>query len=573
MEYLTFELEIGKSKDHEYEVRVLHSPAGEPRATMTSFFKKTELEQGLLALRTALLRSADESGRVATCPSEQTSLRELGQVLFKALIAGDIRVCYERSLDIAEREGKGLRVQLRIVAAEMATLPWEYMYDPDQGVYLGRSSQTPIVRYLELGQAVETVTIRPPLRILGMVANPEGTERLNLQRERRRLEEAVDLLQQRGLLEITWVSGETWEDLKRMIQKGPWHIFHFIGHGGFGATQGEGEGYVLLSDEQDKKHPLTATGLADLLTADRQQRPRLVVLNACKGAQSSEQDIFSSTASILVRRGIPAVAAMQYAITDQAAIEFSKSFYTALISGQPIEAAIAEARLAIYMTGKDSVEWGTPVLYSHARDGVLFRMETFRSEEDSRQFSLDLNPQKERGWGEGRLTVEVRNQGNTDVTVQLEADAPEDICSYAFDLSQVTVSAGQKRNAQLTISTSKRPLCKAKVYPFTVTGRSIETPQLVRTVNGEWEQSPPIGLCLGFLALFTAILSYVMYSMAYYLFCLAYFDFAEFELRRFECDANKSYVNDVATGVMVLVWLFGFFLGVRLWRSVKRIKR
>src|SRR3712207_8645982 len=44
------------------------------------------------------------------------------------------------------------------------------------------------------------------------------------------------------------------------------------------------------------------------------------------------RSIFSSTAATLVRRGIPAVVAMQYEISDPAAIQFSARFYTAVRS-------------------------------------------------------------------------------------------------------------------------------------------------------------------------------------------------------------------------------------------------
>jgi CHAT domain len=68
--------------------------------------------------------------------------------------------------------------------------------------------------------------------------------------------------------------------------------------------------------------------LAELL--DDHYPLRLVFLNSCEGAKGSESDAFSSTAATLVRRGIPAVVAMQYEITDKAAIEFSRDFYEAV---------------------------------------------------------------------------------------------------------------------------------------------------------------------------------------------------------------------------------------------------
>ncbi len=79
------------------------------------------------------------------------------------------------------------------------------------------------------------------------------------------------------------------------------------------------------------------------LLADHQSL-RLVLLNSCEGARGSGRDIYSSTAAILVRQGIAAVLAMQYEITDRAAIEFSRVFYEALAYGLPIDTAVATAR-------------------------------------------------------------------------------------------------------------------------------------------------------------------------------------------------------------------------------------
>jgi uncharacterized membrane protein HdeD (DUF308 family) len=64
------------------------------------------------------------------------------------------------------------------------------------------------------------------------------------------------------------------------------------------------------------------------------------------------------------------VVAMQYEITDTAAIEFSRDFYEALADGLPVDAAVTEARAAVSMDSM--LEWGTPVLYMHSPDGRVF---------------------------------------------------------------------------------------------------------------------------------------------------------------------------------------------------------
>ena len=76
----------------------------------------------------------------------------------------------------------------------------------------------------------------------------------------------------------------------------------------------------------------------------------------------------------MVRQGIAAVLAMQYEITDRAAIEFSRTFYEALAYGLPIDASVSDARVSVNIEVNNSFEWGTPVLYMRSLDGVLFEM-------------------------------------------------------------------------------------------------------------------------------------------------------------------------------------------------------
>jgi CHAT domain-containing protein len=125
---------------------------------------------------------------------------------------------------------------------------------------------------------------------------------------------------------------------------------------------------MALADEKGDTHLLAATRLTRLL--DDHYPLRMVFLNSCEGARGSERDAFSSTAATLVRCGIPAVVAMQYEITDAAAIEFSRSFYEAVADGLPVDAAVAEARTAVSM--ESMLEWGTPVLYMRSPDGRIF---------------------------------------------------------------------------------------------------------------------------------------------------------------------------------------------------------
>ncbi len=366
--YLDFELEIGEGRGREYPVAILHSPSGEVRATMRFPFDELALDLRLGRLQIALLRSG---GKYRRAPSEEErAVEDFGQALFDALLGGEIRSCYDVSLREAAQQDKGLRLKLRIHPPELNALPWEFMYDPRQAEYVCLSRQTPIVRYLESPRLIRPLTVSPPLRILGMISSPEDQRALDVEREKQRVERAIQGLQARGLVELEWLPGQTWRDLQEATWGGPWHVFHFIGHGGFDTHADEG--FIALADSAGRTHRLSATRLGRLL-ADHTAL-RLVLLNACEGAKGSERDIFSSTASILVRRGIPAVLAMQYEITDRAAVELARAFYQALSYGMAVDEAVVVARKAISLAVTNSVEWGTPVLYMRSPDGVLFHV-------------------------------------------------------------------------------------------------------------------------------------------------------------------------------------------------------
>ena len=368
MEYLDFEIEIGIGRGRMYPVTVVRSAAGEARETMHFPFDELALENQLLALQNALLRSSVRRRQVLG-PEEQT-VQDFGRKLFTALFTGEVGKRYAVSQLAASNHGKGLRLKLRILSAELAALPWEFLYDPGRSEYICLSSTTPVVRYLELAQPPRPLLVTPPLSILGMTASPKDWPELDIEREKLRLEKSIEDLRADGLVELTWLPGHSWRHLQRAMRRGPWHIFHFIGHGSFDTHNDEG--LIALEDEEGKAHLLSATHLGRLLTDHGSLR--LVVLNSCEGARGSERDIFSSTATILVRRGIPAILAMQYEITDRAAIELSRAFYEALADGLPVDMAVCEARKAISLGIKHTLEWGTPVLYMRSPDGLLFEL-------------------------------------------------------------------------------------------------------------------------------------------------------------------------------------------------------
>lgn len=365
MTTLDFELEIGLGAAGSYPV-VARAPSGEAATTLRWSLTPAELDDQLAVIEDKVLASSAVVRRVPT--AEEQPVRELGQRLFEALIADEVRALYVASRQRARDNGFVLRLVLRMRPPELARLPWEFLFDPGRQDYLGLTA--PLVRYLQVLAPRQPLRVAAPLRILGMVARPGDQHALDAGEEQLRLQAALTGLRRDGLVELEWVAGQTYSDLEDALEKGPWHVFHFVGHGGYDRMADEGT--LALANESGRTHPVGADDISRLLA---EHHPlRLVVLNACDTGRSSASDAFSSTAAALIRREIPAVVAMQFEITDSAAIRFAQAFYQYVAKRRPVDDSVMLARRALRLAKKDTLEWGTPVLYLRASDGRIFNV-------------------------------------------------------------------------------------------------------------------------------------------------------------------------------------------------------
>jgi hypothetical protein len=361
-----FRIQIGQCGQSGYEVTLRTPEGAEITATMRLPLATGELDALAQRIPDAVLASSVPVRRSIT--SDEHPVRQLGGMLFDALLAGNGSGIFAASRDQADRDGAQLRMVLQIRPPELGRLPWEFLYDSREDDYV--CLDTPLIRYPPVSAPVKPLQVTAPLRILCMAARPGDQEMLATAAEQRRLHETLSDLERDGRVELGWVAGGTWRDLRDAMRRGPWHVFHFSGHGGFDpVTQ---EGTLALADDDGSTSHLGADDLAMLLR--RHGSLRLVLLNACEGGRSAALDPFSSVAGALMRRGVPAVLAMQYQISDEAALEFGRTFYENLAAQFPVELCVREARQAIRLALRGSLEWGTPVLYMRPADGVLFHL-------------------------------------------------------------------------------------------------------------------------------------------------------------------------------------------------------
>jgi hypothetical protein len=360
--YANFDLLFEAGIDEGYRVRVVASPAGEATGTFLPPFTEAEFRELLRRIS-----GPDRRQRRLESDRHQTA-RLLGDGLFQALFAEDVGRCYRASLGEVERRGEGLRIRLRLSdVPELIEVPWELLHDPQSDAFLALSVWTPIVRYLELPVPIKSVSATPPLRILVMISQPPSLPLLDVETEWGRLQQAVGEIEAEGLVSVTRLPDATLMSLQRALRDDEFHIFHFVGHGGY--DSGHDDGILVLEDGAGGERMASGRDLGAFL---RDQRSlRLVVLNSCSGATTSRADPFTGAAQSLVLAGMPSVVAMQSPISDPAAISFTSEFYSAIGHRHGVDTAIGEARRAMFGLGNDT-EWATPVLYMRAPDGAIF---------------------------------------------------------------------------------------------------------------------------------------------------------------------------------------------------------
>lgn len=364
IQYLDFEINIDKITDDLFQARI-NSPGGRAEARFSDPFSTDKRMLYRQTLTTAALRS---SARVrSSSTAEVKTMKELGTTLFDQAIRDQVKELYYQCLGQAQQQGKGLRMRL-VLDPALSDLPWEFLCTP-QKEFLALDPRTPIVRYVELPTPAVPLKADLPLRILVVIAGPKDFQPLDSAAEMQRIDQALKPLQEKGLVQVSFIEGpDTWPRLIDALRPNETHILHFIGHGSFDEKTGEG---LLVMEGEDGNARLIGSDRFRILLQGKGSL-RLVILNSCLGAQASASEPFSSVAAAMVQAGVPAVIAMQFEVSDDAAKIIAGTFYQSLALNFPVDAALTEARRQIALLDSDSLEWATPVLFMQVPDGHLF---------------------------------------------------------------------------------------------------------------------------------------------------------------------------------------------------------
>jgi TonB family protein len=364
LKYDDFDLQIEPAGE-KFRVRLLNAPTGQ--ATTEFELPFTDVELSNFLSRIGQIR---RTMRRVDAPELQAA-KAFGGKLFNAVFSGEMIAQLRGSMEQASDREHGLRIRLRLTdVPALADLPWEFLYDATQNHFLTTSSETPVVRFLDLPQRVTPLRVTLPLRVLVMIASPRNLKLLDAEGEWERLKESLSDLLRAGQIVLERLPLATLDGLRLRARGMPFHIFHFIGHGGFDDVAQDG--VLQFEDENGMSYPVRGEMLGMHLHDHRTLR--LAVLNACEGARSSRQDPFSGVAQSLLQQRVPAVIAMQFEISDGAAKVFASEFYRAVAEGNPVDAAVCESRKALFRE-EFGQEWATPVLYMRTQEGQLFELQ------------------------------------------------------------------------------------------------------------------------------------------------------------------------------------------------------
>lgn len=374
IKYLDFEISVQQDEGDKYVVRA-KSGKGKAEIRFTNPFNEDKRKVIRSALTAAALRSASVKRKTkmrgAAAP-EVREMKDFGALLFQEAVSGPVRDFYQKCQAQADRDRAGMRLRLTLDQS-VDDLPWEFLVLNDD--FMALNPRSPVVRYIAGAASCSLVKVEYPLRLLIVIAKPSDEVPLDTDAEKESITAALKPLTDQGVVHLTFIEGNnTWKKLMDALLPNRTHILHFIGHGTFDEKNNEG---VLIMADEDGKTELVDSERLRVLVQGR-SRLALIVLNSCLGTQGGDAQPFSSVAAGLVKSGIPAVIAMQFEISDEAAREISETFYTSLSLNMPVDAALTEARRRIFLSNRNSLEWATPILYMQVPDGQLFEFKGSR---------------------------------------------------------------------------------------------------------------------------------------------------------------------------------------------------
>ena len=354
------------SRGDPYTAFVTEADGRELKGTFSSPLSPTELSIAVASIRAGgnvLQRSVPEESL--------DPVKDMGSRLYDALFHGSLGRAFLQALDSPD---EGVRLRLVLEDEDAAALPWEFLYDRRRDDFLVLSTRSPLVRR-SVGPAAgqrkgdePAAPLQAPARLLVAVADVTGVWDVD-----KELDALKGAAAHSGNGEVEVLETATASSFEKALLTYKPHLVHLIATGveegerGFGPFR---QRLAFLASEKpaasaSRQHVLLdGKRLADLFA--RTDDLRVVILNGCN----------TDALAGVVASSVPATAGHRGDITDQAAVAFTEGFYSALLNGLPLEAAVTGGRLAIDSRDPGGREWSAAVMYLQTSDGAFLQATT-----------------------------------------------------------------------------------------------------------------------------------------------------------------------------------------------------
>jgi CHAT domain-containing protein/caspase domain-containing protein len=344
-------------------------------------------------------------------PCEPEDLKVIGFNLYRILF-GDPAIrdvfnnLYARFVQAhqAQIEGEGLPLQMRLrltfnrQADEIARLPWEFLYVPPSddptrdGFFLaGERTELVLTRFVPPSPSMRISEPKnEPLSILVAFYSPTDEPGMSSDEKQALLSQLRTVSPKATVVSI---ENASWRTLRTALETSKPHIFHFVGYGAYDEKRRNG-GLALIGHpddpggryytESEKRSVLPLTGQDLLNLFSYEPKPRVVFLHGCRTAVKNAPEAFSSQEALkscareLVFARIPAVVAMQFALTHTELATFATATYTELAKGRSLEDAVKSGRVALgslFLGYWGQPRFGSPLVYMQTNDPLVLALD------------------------------------------------------------------------------------------------------------------------------------------------------------------------------------------------------
>lgn len=190
-----------------------------------------------------------------------------------------------------------------------------------------------VVRDHVTGPGVPPGSVRLPVNVLILAANPSDTEALRIDQEIHEIQKTIRSGRNRDNIEVSIHLAVDPTDISQALLDDEPRLVHFAGHGG------GPEGSIAVENDYGLAHIIPVDGLVHLFRTFGRS-VHCVVVNAC------DTELLARELSAVV----PYAIGMRRPVRDMSSIRFSAGFYQALAAGKSIEEAFQLGVIMLKMT-------------------------------------------------------------------------------------------------------------------------------------------------------------------------------------------------------------------------------